>query len=163
MVKKRSKKRASSFAAVFDPFRSAVRREFAFLVEEHGFEGPYETVISYECSVNFRKNGRVAVTVFCEAGALPWVELHGRRKRWLLPRTAAAALDFVIERRRGRTIALPDAEFPVPHHAVEDVLRQYAGALRDCAADFLQGDPAAVFEVQPSVDEAFARERARDR
>ena len=148
MAKKQSKKRASSFGTVFDPFRAAVRRELAFLVDEHGFEGPHETVFSSECSINFRKGGRAAVTVFYEAGALPWVALHGRRKRWLRVRHAEAALDAVIETRcPQRRIVLPGGEFPFPQEAVADVLRQYAAALQACAADFLAGDPASVFDL----------------
>ena len=163
--KKSSKKPRAPFAGVFAPFIKETRKVFRFLVSEFGFEQFDTSIVSYECSVRYRKDGRVAVAVFCEAGALPWVLLTGRyRPRPGRPyRVKEAAVDFVIDHRcPQRQIELPDDPFPVPHAAVSAVLRQYAAALRECAVDFLNGDPSVVVAVQPAVDVAYRQRLADD-
>ena len=47
-------------------------KAFGYLVRDFGFEHSGTTIVSYECSIDFRKAGRVAVSVCCEAGRLPW-------------------------------------------------------------------------------------------
>jgi hypothetical protein len=84
---------------VFSAFIKETLKEFRFLVADFGFEHVETSILSYECSLLYRKAGRVAVTVYCEAGALPWVMLTGRyRPRPGRPfRVQEAAVDYVID------------------------------------------------------------------
>jgi hypothetical protein len=146
------------FDSVFVPFIDAVMDRFGYLVTDFGFEHFHTTIVSYECSLGFRKNNRVAVWVYCEAGALPWVMLIGRIGR----RTEEAALDYVLQDRcPERQISLERqisfSEFPVPHDDVKSLLHEYAVALRECATDFLRGDPAVVHDVQGAVEKEYRR------
>lgn len=158
-----ARKKRSSFATVFDPFIEQTQQEFAYLVNDFGFEHHDTSIVSYECSLGFRKQGVVAITAFYEAGSVPWLMLIGRRQVGRRARTVEAALDFVIERRcPEQRVPLPDVPFPRPYGAVSSVLREYAVALRECASDFLAGDPTVVFEVQPAVSAAHRKALARD-
>lgn len=152
------------FSDVFAEFIEDTMKVFGYLVRDFGFEHAGTTIVSYECSIDFRKADRVAVSVECEAGALPWVMLAARyRPRPGRPyREEEAALDFVIDHRcPERRVDEPEA-FPAESAAVRRVLRAYASALRECAPDFLEGDVSAVLEVREAVKADYSRRLAED-
>jgi len=152
------------FSDVFTEFIADTMRAFGYLVRDFGFEHSGTTIVSYECSIDFRKAGRVAVSVDCEAGALPWVMLTARyRPRPGRPyREEEAALDFVIDHRcPERRVDEPEG-FPAESRDVKRLLREYAAALRECAPDFLQGDVSAVLEVREAVKADYSRRLAED-
>lgn len=152
------------FSDVFAEFIADTMRAFGYLVRDFGFEHSGTTIVSYECSIDFRKAGRVAVSVDCEAGALPWVMLTARyRPRPGRPyREEEAALDFVIDHRcPERRVDEPEG-FPAESRDVKRLLREYAAALRECAPDFLQGDVSAVLEVREAVKADYSRRLAED-
>ena len=148
---------SKTFATVFEPFIEATLASFSYLTSEFGFEHYKTEVVSYECSVRFRKNDRVAVHITCEAGALPWVMLVGRQGKSV----REAALDFVIEHRCPDKMPDVHYEFPAAEKQVVALVQSYATLLRECAEDFLEGDPAVVIGVQPAVDADF-KEKTRD-
>ena len=89
------------FSDVFAEFIADTMKAFGYLVRDFGFEHFDTSIVSCECVIRYRKEGRVAVAVYCEAGALPWVMLTARyRPRPGQPyRVKEAALDFVIDHR----------------------------------------------------------------
>ena len=138
------KKSTSGFAKVFAPFVEETMKSFAYLVRDFGFEHSDTAIESRECEVTFLKNRRVAVIVECEAGGLPTVMLAAV----IGEREVEADLDSVIRRRcPERQLDVPD-EFPAPDEDVNRLLRHYAVVLRECAAEFLEGDPSVLQEIR---------------
>jgi hypothetical protein len=142
------KKRRKDDLGVFAPFVEETLRRFRFLIRDFGFEHSETTVISYECSVDFRKDGKVAVSVECEAGSLPGVMLTGRFDDGGRDRSEERALDYVIQHRCPERHLEIKSEFPSADEDVKRLLRHYASALRDCAPDFLRGDPSVIREAR---------------
>lgn len=152
------------FSDVFAEFIEDTMKAFGYLVRDFAFEHFDTSIVSYECAVHYRKAERVAVAVYCEAGALPWVMLAARyRPRPGRPyREEEAGLDFVIDHRcPERRVDAPEG-FPAESAVVKRLLREYASALRECAPDFLQGDVSAVLEVRGAVKADYSRRLAED-
>jgi hypothetical protein len=77
--------------------------------------------------------------------------------------TKEAALDYVLQHRCPERQLDLRGEFPFSDAEVRNALMFYAAALRECAADFLRGDPSVVRDVQPLVEKEHRRALRRMR
>ena len=124
---------------LFAQFRTIVKQEFGFLVDEFGFKKYSSGVRTPECWVAFR-TATTGVTVMFELGAGPWVEvarlgLHEGRTVEL----ERYSLDFLLmeraplEERTSRCDGLDDPQLAA-------ILARQAHQLRAHAEDILNGD-----------------------
>jgi hypothetical protein len=151
------RQRTSDLSPVFQSFIEDVRRLFGYLVGELGFELAETRVISYECTVTFRKANLVAVTVARDAGALPWVMLTGNTGTPARYRSEEIPLDVLIATRCPERQRAVTGNFPVSDEVVREVLQYYADTLRHCAADILSGDVTGFRDLRKPVAEEYAR------
>lgn len=149
-----------SVPPTFQPFITATRRAFAYLVNDYGFRMKTEMALGSEAWVAY-ENHTTRITVHYELGAEPWVEIGRVELRdGQLVQPSSIGLELLV-RERGKPL---DDQVRVPRDITAPEISQMIGTraerLRSLGEDLLRGDFRGFPKLQTKAGQELQRREA---